>query len=887
MKDPDHDHSRGRSCCSCLSSCLERLCANERVTASVLVLGLHAGVVITVLQHNRRLLHDVWTILEWAPWVFLTVFFYLSASARDPGFLVMRTNVGAPGSVMVDDLEMGTISRRSDGTTRSTTNAGFVSLPGEDAGDQPGATSRGMMIHDALGDHDRHEEQERDHLHGGTSSSRAGDPGPVNFAVDVFDFDASAAGPTPALVMPSSLSVYGRGSAHQSNCPTATTNRTGHHQSSNSGAAPAGASSGLSTMSGTLSAAVGAAAVAAVGATAAVGAVAVVMSSAVGGGVAEYTAVDLQDQSPRRGSVCAGDADESVSRSVSVHAGDEDSCSGGGIGQKGGPRGVDTSPCPTVEEDNGRSPTVNDAMISDVLGGHEHQRGRGERQHNNLLNIDISSSSSSSSYESSSKSGGGPASSIPGGSVSLPPSSLSIPTTAGTPTSPRSAGPSRSSSDGQDHLEVVVGGEAASVATQESVEGMRTSWSCFGSSGRGARREESEDSQRGRSSWCGGRSSSSSREEPFGRGSSLKFGTTDKRQLQHPHSSHNNPNSVSPFSENCSPSRVYLTTDQHDASDDGTHQNNLNRAKIRSKPSSAERNEDRESSPDKRFFGKKLDEFEDVDLDVVDPGVRPGGDLLHGGDSRGLHSSPDHPAIKPASTSSDIKASTRSSSRNKKLSKEELFAPTVRLPSGESLRLRYCYHCDLYQPLRTKHCRDCETCVRTHDHHCPWIGTCVGEFNRRYFVGFLFFQLIELGKFFIYGLAGLRVESISLFLLIAMTVIGVFIIMVGCLLSFHLYLVLANLTTWECSSWKRITYLKHIPIEAGSPFSKGIMLNICAYFCPERCAAKLRQKNMLESVGTEQGGRSAVVWSLGRRTNSVFVGKIVPVVVVVLDFVSR
>ncbi len=56
-------------------------------------------------------------------------------------------------------------------------------------------------------------------------------------------------------------------------------------------------------------------------------------------------------------------------------------------------------------------------------------------------------------------------------------------------------------------------------------------------------------------------------------------------------------------------------------------------------------------------------------------------------------------------------------------------------------------------------------------------------------------------------LRGVRPERINVLLVISLTLIGVFLIMVLCLLCFHSYLILANLTTWECSSWRRITYL--------------------------------------------------------------------------------
>jgi len=152
-------------------------------------------------------------------------------------------------------------------------------------------------------------------------------------------------------------------------------------------------------------------------------------------------------------------------------------------------------------------------------------------------------------------------------------------------------------------------------------------------------------------------------------------------------------------------------------------------------------------------------------------------------------------------------------------------------------RLRWCNVCKIHQPLRSKHCRDCERCVRTHDHHCPWIGTCVGEGNRSRFYIFLIAQLVELivaaaegGLFFLRaprkqsGLFGRAV------LVGGLTIILLFVIMVFCLLVFHTYLALANITTWESMSWFRISYLKELRVEKGSPFSSTVQGNLAIYF---------------------------------------------------------
>ena len=51
------------------------------------------------------------------------------------------------------------------------------------------------------------------------------------------------------------------------------------------------------------------------------------------------------------------------------------------------------------------------------------------------------------------------------------------------------------------------------------------------------------------------------------------------------------------------------------------------------------------------------------------------------------------------------------------------------------------------------------------------------------------------------------------------------------LLVFHSYLAVTNLTTWECLSWDKISYLKLWPRRLGSPFNIGIKKNLMCYFC--------------------------------------------------------
>ena len=171
--------------------------------------------------------------------------------------------------------------------------------------------------------------------------------------------------------------------------------------------------------------------------------------------------------------------------------------------------------------------------------------------------------------------------------------------------------------------------------------------------------------------------------------------------------------------------------------------------------------------------------------------------------------------------------------------------------------LRFCATCELHQPLRSKHSNEINRCVRTFDHYCPWIANCVGENNRVWFLVYLACETSALAWFTItafssiYASAG-RPEMIAAFtaLIMAITVMCIFWLMTGLLTSYHIFLACSNLTTWEQTSWRRITYLSALTPSEGSPFSAtSILGNLRQY---------LRHPEAIE-IGSDGG----VVWRIG------------------------
>jgi len=147
------------------------------------------------------------------------------------------------------------------------------------------------------------------------------------------------------------------------------------------------------------------------------------------------------------------------------------------------------------------------------------------------------------------------------------------------------------------------------------------------------------------------------------------------------------------------------------------------------------------------------------------------------------------------------------------------------------VELRYCRKCQNNQPLRAKHCRNCERCVSTFDHHCPWVGNCVGERNKKYFYTYVWFQLGLLAMMLYLGLR-LIIKDISVvFGYLTVILASLFLLFVINLIVFHTYTLSQNITTWECLSWSKISYLKHWPRKLGSPYDLGCRANWRLFCC--------------------------------------------------------
>jgi len=123
--------------------------------------------------------------------------------------------------------------------------------------------------------------------------------------------------------------------------------------------------------------------------------------------------------------------------------------------------------------------------------------------------------------------------------------------------------------------------------------------------------------------------------------------------------------------------------------------------------------------------------------------------------------------------------------------------------SQQHYDLRFCRHCQIFQPPRCFHCSKCDTCVCRMDHHCVFINNCVGAKNHRYFLQFLVWMLTGLvywgylwlyGHYFVEHSPGVRYLIVSLLLPILGFLSFLF---VGLILLTQIFFIKKGITTIE------------------------------------------------------------------------------------------
>ncbi|CAF0784414.1 unnamed protein product [Didymodactylos carnosus] len=182
----------------------------------------------------------------------------------------------------------------------------------------------------------------------------------------------------------------------------------------------------------------------------------------------------------------------------------------------------------------------------------------------------------------------------------------------------------------------------------------------------------------------------------------------------------------------------------------------------------------------------------------------------------------------------------------------------VQVKDGQ-VYMKYCSTCKFFRPPRCSHCSICERCIDSFDHHCPWLNNCVARRNYRYFFQFLCLLCVHMILIFSFCLyyimfnrnSSLLTTSLSdslqsittttilsssryvpltgfsvyrfIVCIILLIIIGLMVIPIGGLTSFHIYLISKGRTTNEQVTKKYR--------EQGDPFNYGCIMNFFRILC--------------------------------------------------------
>lgn len=162
--------------------------------------------------------------------------------------------------------------------------------------------------------------------------------------------------------------------------------------------------------------------------------------------------------------------------------------------------------------------------------------------------------------------------------------------------------------------------------------------------------------------------------------------------------------------------------------------------------------------------------------------------------------------------------------------------PNLRDPHNAKKTGFYCGTCDCSVHPDSRHCKTCNRCVLRFDHHCPWIGTCVGQKNYRRFVCLLvstaLLLLLELALGAVATAASFaearqvrsrlppsgnaspaHLHATQALVILYTAIAGLPLYYVWQLLTFHLILMRAGLTTYEYIMKERYRRLHEIEEE--------------------------------------------------------------------------
>ena len=131
------------------------------------------------------------------------------------------------------------------------------------------------------------------------------------------------------------------------------------------------------------------------------------------------------------------------------------------------------------------------------------------------------------------------------------------------------------------------------------------------------------------------------------------------------------------------------------------------------------------------------------------------------------------------------------------------------------MKVTRCISCYVIRPLNAHHCSVCHKCFLNQDHHCPWVNNCIGLFNKKFFLLFLFYGVIEiLYSFFLFfyysiykNIKNLNFEVYEIILFVISMIFGLIQLIVSIMLLWAQYDTLVNDCT-ECDFKRGILWEK-------------------------------------------------------------------------------
>ena len=147
------------------------------------------------------------------------------------------------------------------------------------------------------------------------------------------------------------------------------------------------------------------------------------------------------------------------------------------------------------------------------------------------------------------------------------------------------------------------------------------------------------------------------------------------------------------------------------------------------------------------------------------------------------------------------------------------------------MKVTRCINCYVVRPINAHHCNVCHKCYINQDHHCPWVNNCIALFNKKFFLLFLFYGIIEIlylfFLFFYYSLyknrKNLNFEVYDIIIFVFSMVFGLIQLIVSIMLLWDQYDTIVSDCT-ECDFkrgilWEKSTIKQQFQIIFGGIFN--------------------------------------------------------------------